>query len=202
MRPWSRRRGWRFALWVGLGLLAGVDPVEAQEGFRFGATEVTLSAGYSFSHTTVGQNLDTVDGFHLIPHFGIFLTDAHGPGWGKGNLELLAERTLLYLDGDKESATLTGLSALGRWVFDASSRVKPYVEAGVGVLGGETKFRQTDCDVNFILQGGVGALVFLTPRAAITAGYRFHHVSNADACDQNLGLNSSLFILGVSYFFR
>ena len=189
------------APWVGLGLLVAVDAAQAQPGVRFGAMEVTLSAGYSFSHAIVSQGLDTVDGFHLIPHFGIFLTDAHGPGWVKGHLELLAERTLLYLDGGKESATLVGFSALGRWVFAASPRVKPYIEAGVGVLGGETKFRETDCDVNFVLQGGAGALVFLSPRTAITAGYRFHHVSNADACDQNLGLNSSLFILGVSYFF-
>jgi lipid A 3-O-deacylase len=186
--------------WVGLGLVGG-SPAAAQDGLRFKTTEITLSAGYSLSHTTVGKNLDTVDGIHLIPHVGFFLTDEHGQGLLRGNLELLAEPTLLHLDSGSESATLVGLSALGRWVFAGASRVKPYVEAGIGVLGGETQFRQTDCNVNFVLQGGVGALAFVAPRTAITAGYRFHHISNADACDKNLGLNSSVFILGASYFF-
>jgi opacity protein-like surface antigen len=183
-----------------VGFAGAAGPLAAQEDFRFGSMEITLSAGYSVSHTTVGD-VDTVNGFHLIPHFGVFVTDEHGPGWVKGNLEVLAEPTLIYFDSDQDSATLVGLSALGRWVFNAGGRVKPFVEAGVGILGGDTNFRQTDCDVNFILQGGVGALVFLSPRTALTAGYRFHHVSNADTCDKNLGINSSLFILGASYFF-
>jgi hypothetical protein len=36
---------------------------------------------------------------------------------------------------------------------------------------------------------------------AITAGYRFHHLPNAGQCDKNFGLNSSLFVLRVSYCF-
>jgi hypothetical protein len=39
-------------------------------------------------------------------------------------------------------------------------------------------------------------------RTAVTAGYRFQHLSNGDRCDQNLGLNSSLFTVGVSHFFE
>jgi opacity protein-like surface antigen len=183
---------------VGLASVAG--PLTAQERLKFGTMEATLSVGYSVSHTTVGD-VETIDGFHLIPHFGIFVTDEHGPGFTKGNLEVLAEPTLIHFDGGDESATLIGLAAVGRWVFNASTRVKPYIEAGVGILGGESSFRQTNCDVNFILQAGLGALVFVSPRAALTAGYRYHHVSNADTCDQNLGINSSLFILGASYFF-
>ena len=65
---------------------------------------------------------------------------------------------------------------------------------GLGVLG-------PNCDVNFVIQGGPGVLVFVSQNTAITAAYRFHHLSNADRCPQNLGLNSSLFTVGLSYFF-
>jgi hypothetical protein len=46
------------------------------------------------------------------------------------------------------------VAVLPRWVFAASSRVHPYVEAGAGVLAGLVDRRQTNCDVNFILEGG------------------------------------------------
>jgi hypothetical protein len=58
------------------------------------------------------------------------------------------------------------------------------------------------CDVNFILEGGPGLLIFLSDRTALTVGYRYHHVSNGSKCTPNLGLNSSLFILGLTHFFR
>jgi hypothetical protein len=61
--------------------------------------------------------------------------------------------------------------------------------------------RKSICDVNFIIVGGAGLLWFVAERTALTAGYRFQHLSNNDSCDQNLGINSSLFTIGLSYFF-
>jgi len=141
-----------------------------------------------------------VDGFQFIPHFGYFLTDTHGTGWVRGNLELLAEPTLIHFDG-RDSATIGGLSALGRWVFTGWSVARPYVEVGVGVLGGKVNQRQTNCSVHFSIQGGPGVLLFSSQSTAVTVGYRFQHLSNANLCSNNIGLNSTQFILGFSYFF-
>lgn len=200
-----RRRGplttWVVALLLGVHGVGGARTGSGEEPFRAGTWDLTLSGAYSFSFDSAGRDLATVDGFHVIPHVGYFLTHEHGPGFLRGNFEVLAEPTLIHYDDGDESATLGGLAALGRWVFATSAVVRPYIEAGVGVLGGEANFRQTNCDVNFILEGGVGALVFVSPRAAFSAGYRIHHVSNGDACSNNLGLNSHVFILGISYFF-
>ena len=44
-------------------------------------------------------------------------------------------------------------------------------------------------------------LLFMSQSTAVTVGYRFHHLSNAHLCSKNIGLNSSQFILGFSYFF-
>jgi Lipid A 3-O-deacylase (PagL) len=80
--------------------------------------------------------------------------------------------------------------------------VRPYLEAGGGVLGGQVDLRQTNCDVNFILEGGGGAMIFMTEHVALTLGARLQHVSNAGLCNENDGINSVIGILGVSYFFR
>ena len=199
----SRELGWRL---VGALLMTSMAllPVAggAEERFRFGITELTIAGGYSFSHSTVGgSDVESVDGFQFLPHFGYFLTDEHGPAGLRGNFELLAEPTLVHLTSKSQSGTAVGFSALGRWVFATEWIARPYLEVGLGILAGQLDFRQTNCDVNYVIEGGPGVLVFLSERAAVTAGYRFQHLSNGGACDKNLGLNSSLFMVGLTYFF-
>jgi len=53
-----------------------------------------------------------------------------------------------------------------------------------------------------ILQGGGGALAFVSGRVVLTLGVRFRHVSNLDRCRNNEGLNSLIGIVGISYFAR
>jgi hypothetical protein len=76
------------------------------------------------------------------------------------------------------------------------------VEAGGGVLAGQVDLRQTNCDVNFVLEAGAGAMIFLAEHVALTLSARFHHVSNANRCGENDGINSIIGIVGVSYFVR
>jgi len=97
---------------------------------------------------------------------------------------------------------VAGVAVLPRWVFAGSPRVRPYLEAGAGIVGGQVNLRQTNCDVNFILEGGGGAMIFMTERVALTLGVRLHHLSNADRCSENEGINSIIGIVGVSYLFR
>jgi hypothetical protein len=61
--------------------------------------------------------------------------------------------------------------------------------------------RQSD-GLNFILQSGVGLHYFISQRTALTGEWRFHHISNASIHDKNAGINSSLFMLGVTFFLR
>jgi len=94
-----RQPGWSAWWLAALALVMAAQPVapgavaSAEERFHFGAMELTLAAGGSFSHDTVGENVERVDGFQLLPHFGVFLTDEHGPGWVRGNFELVTEPT-------------------------------------------------------------------------------------------------------------
>ncbi len=198
-RPLGRR--WLVGVLVGAHTLAFAGVAAGQERLRAGTTELTLAGGYSVSHKIGGsRDLEAVNGLHLLPHFGYVLSDEHGPGWVRGNFELLAEPTGVHLE-DGDAATVAGLAVLGRWVFAVWPTVRPYFEVGVGVVGGQVELRHTNCDVNFLVEGGPGMLFFVSSNTAVTVGYRFHHMSNAQRCSQDLGLNSSLFTVGVSYFF-
>jgi hypothetical protein len=184
-----------------LHLAAG--PAGAQEPrFKYGDTSLSLAGGYSRSHTTVGEDeVDDVEGFQFLPHFGIFFSDEHGEPGIRGNFEVVIEPTVVHLKTDRDSGTAVGVASLARWVFTTPWVVRPYFELGLGILGGNFNIRQTNCDINFIIEGGPGLMWFVGERTALTASYRFQHISNASTCSENLGINSSLFIVGVSYFF-
>jgi hypothetical protein len=169
------------------------------------ASAQTIGAGtFEWTIATAGgaslpkDDRETVTSFQLLPHVGYFATNEVGQGAVRGNLEILVEPTLIRVDASK-SATVAGVSVLPRWLFVASPRVRRYLEAGAGILGGQIDLRQTNCDVNFLLAGGAGAMVFLTERVALTFGARVQHISNADRCTQNDGLNSIIGLVGFSY---
>jgi opacity protein-like surface antigen len=176
-------------------------PAASQEQLRSGTVDVGLGVGASVSHDLTGADRGSISGLHLLAHLGYVATDERGPGILRGNLELLLEPTLIHLSRDDQSSTIGGVAALVRWIFTGSGRIRPYIEAGGGVLGGRTHFRETRCDRNFVAEGGPGVLVFVSDRVALSVGYRFQHISDADTCSENLGINSSVVVGGLTYLF-
>jgi hypothetical protein len=169
-----------------------------------GIKEFAAAGGFSSSHDLSGTATG-ITAMHILPHYGWFVTNPGGPRWLPrwldGSLELIAEPTYLKINRD-ESTNFVGPTAVARWVFGVQGRIRPYVEAGVGALVGESGTIQTNCDLNFSLQVGTGVLLFWSERNAVTVGYRLHHLSNGNLCEGNRGLNSALFILGISSFFE
>ncbi|HEV8307559.1 MAG TPA: acyloxyacyl hydrolase [Methylomirabilota bacterium] len=195
----TRRAAWSFVAALGL-LAAGLaSSTAAGESLTGGTKDLTFAGGFSISHN-FASTVAGISGFQVLPHLGLFVTDEWGPGWARGNLELIAEPTFLHLD-TRKSTNHVGASGIARWVLTGSGRVRSYVELGVGLIVGESGIPQTTCDPTFVLQAGVGALFFFSPMDAVTLGYRFQHLSNAAVCTPNPGFNSSVFILGLSHFF-
>lgn len=63
----------------------------------------------------------------------------------------------------------------------------------------------TDDQANgFVFSDTVGAGLYfqLTDRSAINVGYRFRHLSNADAAEPNFGIDSHFGVIGYSVFFH
>jgi lipid A 3-O-deacylase len=183
-----------------VAVLSPVCAASAGDPLSAGATSVGLGGSVSISHGTV-DGLDTVTGLQLLPNVGYVVSDGLGSGWWQGTLEVLVEPTLMHLASEGSSSTAVGASVLGRWIL-GGSRIRPYLEGGVGLLAGEMNIQQSDCSVNFIIQGGPGVLVVLSDMTTLAVGYRFQHISNASMCETNVGINSSTLYLGVSYRFR
>jgi hypothetical protein len=183
-------------------ILALAGPAIAEDRLPRGTQEWSLAGGYATSFSI--SSVSGVTGFHLVPHYGVFLTEPGGPAWAPdwlgGSLQVLAEPTFVHLD-TRESDNHLGVSALARWVFAGGGLVRPYVEAGGGILFGESGIQQTNCEILFALEAGAGVLLFYSERNAVTLGTRFHHISNGSRCAGNFSLNSAVFTLGLSTFF-
>jgi len=190
---------------VGLGVLLGTlapRGAAAQLQLRGGAMNVGLGVAGSVSHDFTTLPTETVVGAQLSAHLGYIATDEHGEGWLRGNLELALEPTLLVLSQDGHTSTLAGASAFARWIFVGSGTVRPFLEVGIGALGGRADLVESTCQVNFPIQGGPGVLVFLSDRTALSVAYRFQHMSNGSACAPNDSLHSSVVQANLTYFFH
>jgi hypothetical protein len=184
---------------LAVGVTALIAATARAQSIDAGTLELTIAAGGGASLPR--HEVETVTSFHLLPHLGYFLTGEVGEGTLRGNFEILLEPILIYLDASN-SATVVGVAVLPRWVFAASPRVRPYLEAGAGVLAGQVNLSQTNCDVNFILEAGGGAMIFMTDHVALTLGARFHQCPTQIAAAKTRESTPSLVIVGVSYFFR
>jgi hypothetical protein len=78
----------------------------------------------------------------------------------------------------------------------------PFVQLGAGLLALDANLRSQSDGISFTPQGGLGLHYFISDRAAITGEWRLHHISNAGIHENNLGINSSLFMIGFTYFLR
>ena len=181
-------------------------PVCAEEnGARFakGSEEWALALGQGIGHDlwgSSGEDAAEVRFTGLVPRYGLGLSDPVAEdAWYRGNLELLLEGALLVATEPK-GGFLGGASALLRYNFLAWRRVVPFVELGAGVAWLELDLESQSDGLSFTPQGGLGFHWWLSPRAALTASWRLHHVSNAGIGDDNVGINESLFLVGFSYF--
>ena len=106
-------------------------------------------------------------------------------------------------DARKGNSTIygAGLSPLGfKLRFAQQSRIKPFLAASVGFLYFEHDIPLRDTSrLNFTPEIGLGLDVFVTPKTAITIGYKFHHMSNAGISRRNPGLNSNVIYSGFSF---
>jgi opacity protein-like surface antigen len=95
-----------------------------------------------------------------------------------------------------------GLSPLGfKLNIGQESWIKPFLAAAVGFL-----YFEKDIPVprssrfNFTPELGLGVQFFLAPKRALTLGYKWHHMSNANTGRSNPGMDSHVFYAGFSFF--
>lgn len=147
------------------------------------------------------SDLEDVRYTALLPRWSVGISDCVGQNaWYRGALSLGVEGILLF-NHEPHSGFAAGLTPLLHYEFVRRGRLIPYVEAGVGVLILDFDLDKQSDGLNFVSQAGLGVRYVLSERSELILGWRLNHISNAGLDDPNTGLDSSLFLLGVTYHF-
>jgi lipid A 3-O-deacylase len=138
---------------------------------------------------------------NLLPRVSILPWAPFGSSWWKGALELGLEGWLQY-HTEPAGPTAFGLKAAARYHFVGLGRLVPYVEVLAGLGGTSLNVKEIDSNFTFVTEAGAGLAYMVADRIAISAGYRFYHLSNGGIDDPNLGINAHEAVAGVSFFWR
>ena len=174
---------------------------EERHLFPAASAEYSFLAGYGITHRGFGQTRTQVQTIDFIGRFGYFLSDEVGRGWYRGQFEHIVELPL-HLVVDPKTRIMTGANLLASWKFTglAEDRLYPYVFAGGGVLFVDLGLPTMGSRLDFSYGGGNGLQYLIRKDLAVCAEYRYHHISNAGTAEPNEPLNSSKFLLGISFF--
>lgn len=81
-------------------------------------------------------------------------------------------------------------------------RLHPFAETIEGLIASTEPIPENQPDasgLNFLFDLGVGVRWSVTPRQAVSLGYRFLHISNAGTTSFNPGVDNNVFYIGYSF---
>ncbi len=160
-------------------------------------TEAAVITGYGSGNIPEGNYQPVL----LIGHFGIDLKKYFTALTNhRGTLTLFFEpqfNTVVEPQTDFEFGIGIGL----KYMYPLADKVSAYI---MGSVGPHYISVVTEKQANgFLLSdvAGAGLYFYLTKDSAITAGYRFRHLSNACTAQPNQGIDTHFATVGYSVFF-
>ncbi len=160
-------------------------------------TRLDLNSGYAYQYTN-NSRPNNFEYIPILPSAVIPISRSMGPSWLRGHFEWNPEifyATFIH----PYCRPLFGITPLQfRYALETKSRWKPYGFLGAGVLYANIDRRETDSHINFNPQGGIGAYYDLNEKTSLILEYRHTHISSAGIRDNNAGLNTHTFLVGVS----
>ena len=169
------------------------------EGFRPTVQTISFEVGADSGFAAFGSR-QAHDLALVSLSYGHMLGHVVGEGhWYRGNWELRAE---LFGGAQFSPSTdwLVGLTPHLRYNFATGTRWVPFLDAGAGVTATGIGPPDLSNTFEFNLQGSVGTHWFLRDDLALTAEARYLHLSCAGISHPNLGLNSVVGMVGVTWF--
>lgn len=162
--------------------------------------ELALLGGYGITHRGYGETRTEVQTLDLIFRYGHFLSEEVGKGlWYQGRHEVLLELPL-HIAINHDGRSMVGATLLGSWKFTGAEQFTPYLIAGGGVLYVDLGLPTMGTKINGTYQAGGGIQHFFRKDIAFIGEYRYHHISNLNTSSRNEPLNSSKFLIGLSYY--
>ncbi|UCG35354.1 MAG: acyloxyacyl hydrolase [Candidatus Omnitrophota bacterium] len=94
-----------------------------------------------------------------------------------------------------------GANLLLKYICPLTERLQLYVKGGAGALYMSQHTEEQGTQYNFLPQLGAGIHLFLSGGVALSCEYRYRHLSNADIEKPNSGIDTTMILGGVSFFF-
>ncbi len=178
------------------------EELQARDLVKRGTVEVGVAAGFwqTFDPGDVpSANRSSV---FILPRVGLVVSNEWEAGLLSGNIEVLVEPMFgRYVQSGADQSA--GGALVVKYNFLSFGRWMPFWDLGVGMLWTNLSHGIADqrTHVNAIWETGPGVHYFLDRAVTLTAGVRFHHISNASIGDRTRSLNAVLPYVGISYFF-
>ncbi len=133
---------------------------------------------------------------------GRVMTGAHGPGFLRGQMEVVADLVPVYVVFQGRTVYGAAITPpMFKWNFTSrKKKVVPYVEVGSGLLFSSGDVPAGTSFFNFTPQVGAGMLVFTREKRAWSLAARYLHHSNSSLAGRNPGINSVQFLVGYHWF--
>jgi lipid A 3-O-deacylase len=179
----------------------GVKYDSVEDVFQAHGKEGSFGVSVLFSPFAASRNRPTYDYAMAVGQLGYMLTGIHGAGPLRGNVELVGE---LFAGGVfvGHGNYVGGITLWGRYNFvQPDWKIVPYLQLGAGCGATDIDQRVIGQVFQFNLNAAVGMRYFIKHNVALTAEYRFQHLSNANTGIKNLGINAQGAMLGASWFF-
>jgi opacity protein-like surface antigen len=130
-------------------------------------------------------------GFDLNPFINKF-------GWNtKGILEFELEPFINTIISPNSNVEV-GSNFLVKYALPLTQKIYPYFEGGLGMLYMSQHTLEQGSQYNFLPQAGGGIMYFLKDNLAISAGYRYRHLSNNSLAEPNGGIDVNMALVGLS----
>jgi len=135
--------------------------------------------------------------------YGIVITDPHGPGFLRGQLEYALDVAPAWVIAQRTNTAYgAGMNPFAfKWIMTMPKKVKPFFEIEGGTLFTNTKVPEGTSQVNFTSSAALGMHV-LGERHNWSAEVRFMHISNAGIASPNPGINTIQLRIGWGAFRR
>jgi len=177
--------------------------IDSRQIIKKGTVQLGLQTGYWQANTGIG-NADSSNrsAVFFLPQIGYTFTDEFKAWYFSGAWDIILEPVGAHFI-KPFSASLFGASVVFKYNFLSFGRWMPYWDTGWGLAWTDLAPRipEQSSQFTFMVETGIGTHYFLTQRAAVNVGFRFHHLSDAGIGDRNVGINAWMGLVGVSYYF-
>jgi lipid A 3-O-deacylase len=172
---------------------------EAEPGLqsKFSLTESTMIAGFGKGGISEGS----YEHIALIWQFGFDLRRVFSRlEDNRGTLAFIIEPEINPVIAPENDVEF-GISFGVKYRYPFTQRLSGYVLGSVGPHYITVQSQDQANGVIFFNTVGAGFSFFLTEKTALSLEYRFRHISNADAKEPNVGIESHIGAIGYSMFF-